>query len=159
MTIEGFILTAMTVIPFCSIIYIPREKARKAFLSFLAFQTTTWGVSIALVEMGKITYPFRLFAKATNVNFIPQYLFYPAIFMWFILIFPEKRSILIKVIHYFLFVSIMLWTIYFTSKYTSISHFTSSNDYLIIRSSYIRNFLQFFICHLYITWFFKKRDL
>ena len=61
-----------------------------------------------------------------------------------------------KIIHYGIFVSIMVWFIFFTSKYTNISVFPNSTDYSAIKNGYIRNFLQFAFSHLYITWFFNK---
>ena len=154
--IEQFIFIAIAVISISSIIYIPKAKIRLALISFLAFQATTWFTSIILVQAGKAVYPVREFVKATNVNFIPQFLFYPSIFMWFILLFPKERSLLIKMIHYVLFVSIMLWFIYFTYKYTDIYRFPNATDYSIVTKGYARNFLQFGICHLYVTWFFSK---
>ena len=156
MPIEKFIFIAIAVMSIASLIYIPKEEVRKALLSFLIFQTTTWATSIALVEKGTIIYPVKEFTKAANVNFTPQFLLYPTIFMWFILLFPKNKNILMKIIHYGIFVSIMVWFIFFTSKYTNISVFPNSTDYSAIKNGYIRNFLQFAFSHLYITWFFNK---
>jgi hypothetical protein len=156
MKIERFIFIAIAVISISSMIYIPEERIRKALLSFMAFQSTTWLVSILLVQSGKASYPVREFVKATSVNFIPQFIFYPTIFMWFILLFPKDRSILIKIMHYIIFVSIMQWFIYFTYKYTDIYSFPVKNDYLLVARGYLRNLIQFVICHLYITWFFRN---
>jgi hypothetical protein len=158
MTIERFIYIAISVISTSSMIYITKEKVRRALLSFVTFQSTTWFVSLILVQRGKIAYPVREFIRATKVNFVPQFVFYPTIFMWFILLFPKDRGVLIKIIHYILFASAMLWFIYFTSKYTKINSFINSTDYSIVARGYLRNFLQFAICHLYITWFFKKEE-
>lgn len=157
MNIEQFIYITITVISISSFMYIPKKMVRKALLSLLAFQATTWFTSIILVERGTIAFPVREFVKATKVNFIPQFLFYPALFMWFIILFPEGKSILFKTLHYILFVSAMVWFIYFTSHYTAISRFSSSMTYLIVIKAYIRNFLQYVICHIYINWFYKKR--
>lgn len=156
MIVERFIFIAIALMSISSMIYIPKEKIRKALISFLAFHATTWFTSIILVQTGKVVFPVREFVKSTSVNFIPQFLFYPTIFMWFILLFPNNRSILIKITHYILFVSIMFWFIYFTSKYTDIYRFPNSTDYSIVTRGYSRIFFQFGICHLFITWFFRK---
>jgi hypothetical protein len=156
MTIERFILIAIATLSMSTIIYIPKEQIRKALLSFLAFQTTTWFTSIILVQRGKAEFPVREFIRATSVNFVPQFIFYPTLFMWFILLFPKNKSIPVKITHYILFVSIMVWFIYFTSKYTDIYNFPNSTDFSTIARGYTRNLFQFAICYFYITWFFKK---
>lgn len=156
MTIERFIFIAIALMSISSLLYIPKEKFREALVSFLVFQASTWLVSIFLVETGKTIYPVREFVKATSINFVPQFLFYPTIYIWFILLFPQGRSILFKILHYLLFVSIMLWFYYFAYKYTDMYRFPKATDYGIITKGYLRNLLQFGICHLYLTWFFRK---
>lgn len=158
MQIEKFILIAIALISISSLIYIPKKELRKALLSFLIFQATTWATSIALVQKGTIIYSIKEFPKAVNVNLIPQFLFYPTIFMWFILIFPKNRNILIKVMHYVIFVSIMVWFIFFTARYTNIHIFPNSTNRSIVTKGYVRSFLQFAFSHLYITWFFRKES-
>jgi hypothetical protein len=158
MIIERFIFIAITVISITSIIYIRKEAIRLALLSFISFQTTTWFTSIMLAERGKALYPVREFVKAASVNFIPQFIFYPTIFMWFILIFPKERSVLVKIIHYIGFVSLMVWFIYFTARFTEIYEFPNSTDLSLLLLQYIRNTFQFILCHLYITWFFKSEQ-
>ncbi len=157
--IERVIFIIISLISISSLLFIPKEKIRIALISFIAFQTTTWLTAIILTQLGNVVYPVREFVKATNINFIPQFLFYPSIFVWFILLFPKDKSTLIKMVHYTFFVSIMWWFIYFTYKYTDIYSFTSSSDSLIIIKGYSRNFLQFAICHLYINWFESKEKL
>jgi hypothetical protein len=156
MTIERFIFIAIAVISISSFLYIPKEKVRVALLSFVTFQATSWFVSNMLVQFDMISYPVREFTKATNVNFIPQFILYPALFTWFILLFPEKRSILMKAIHYIIFVSLMVWFIYFTSQYTNIHEFPNSTNNFNFAQGYLRNLSQFAICHIYIIWFFKN---
>ncbi|MBB3113390.1 hypothetical protein FHS18_005502 [Paenibacillus phyllosphaerae] len=100
--------------------------------------------------------PIREFQRATEVNFVPQFIFYPMLFTWFILLFPDKRSLFTKIMHYILFVSIMVWFIYFTAKYSDIYKFLGGTEFSRLANGYVRNFLQFAGCHLYISWFFKK---
>jgi hypothetical protein len=156
MKIEYFIYIAIAVLSILSVPYIPKEKIKKALLSLLTFQTSTWFTSIMLVERNKITYPIREFTKATSVNFIPQFIFYPTIFMWFILLFPHNKNLAFKILHYMTFVSIMVWFIYFAAKYTNINKYTTSLDYYFVSQAYFRNFIQYAICHLYTSWFFKE---
>ena len=156
MSIERFILIAITVLSISSMLYIPKKKVNVAFLSFLAFQATSWLASILLVQRGKAVYPVREFTKATNINFIPQFLFYPTIFMWHILLFPKDKCILFKVVHSIIFVSVMVWFVFFVAKYTDILIFPNSSDFSSVLNGYIRIIFQFSVCHFYINWFYKK---
>lgn len=158
MIIEKFIYLAIALMSAVSTLYIKKEDIRKALISFLTFQASTWSTSITLVQTGIITYPVREFTKATNVNFIPQFMFFPCIFMWFVLLFPKDRSFLMKVIHYVIFVSIMVWFICFAHKYTLINRYLNTCDFKVVRNGYIRNFLQYGLCHLLVTWFLKKEN-
>lgn len=155
--IERFILIAITVLSLASILYIPKEQRRKALLAYVAFQATTWLTSITLAQLGSVEYPVREFQAATAVSFVPQFVFYPALFTWFILLFPAGRGWAVQAVHYFLFVSCMVFFIYFTFKYTNLYHFPGTTDFSMLANGYWRNFLQFAVCHFYITWFFKRQ--
>jgi len=93
LTIERFILNSVSAISIASIFYIPKEKFRLALVSFLVFQALTWPASILLVELGRIEFPVREFPRATPVGFITNYIFYPTIFAWFVLMFPINASL------------------------------------------------------------------
>ncbi|WP_369699115.1 CBO0543 family protein [Paenibacillus silviterrae] len=103
---ERFIFIAITLVSLSTLMYIREKEIRKALLSFVTFQATTWLTSILMVQYGKIEYPVREFQTATAVNFVPQFIFYPTLFTWFILLFPTNRSLVIKIMHYILFVCI-----------------------------------------------------
>jgi len=98
-TLERFILIAAASLSIASILYTPKGQLRKAILSFLAFQATSWFISILLVQINAIEFPVREFSKATNVVFTPQFFIYPAFFTWFIFLFPWKRTIIHKTLH------------------------------------------------------------
>ena len=70
MSIGRFILLAITLFSILSIIYILKQKYRKALLSFLSFQATTWLVSLLLVQSNQVSYPVRIFPKATRASFL-----------------------------------------------------------------------------------------
>lgn len=156
MTIERFIFIAITLISVSSILYIPRGKFRIALVAFLSFQATTWCVSMVLAQTGQVVYPIREFVKATSINFIPQFLFYPMIFMWFILLFPKGKSIPRIAVHYLFFVSCMFGFIYFTAVYTGMYNIPKANSISTIIKGYVRNLLQYIVCHLYVKWFFAN---
>lgn len=159
MTLERFILIAISLISIGSVFYIPKEKYRLALISFLVFRALTWAVIVFLVQTGAIEYPVREFTRATQIGFITNYLFYPMIFVWFILSFPTKESLKKKILHYFIFISVIVWFIYFIAVYTDLENFIKGT----VRSQTIRLYLNFsidfIICHIYILWFSKKTNL
>ena len=157
MTIERFILIAMVILSIATIFYIPKGQSRKAFLSLLAFQTTTWFVSIVLVQTGALIFPVREFTKATGVVFTTEFFFYPVIFVWFIFLFPHKNGLIYKILHWLIFISISSWSAYFLGKYTNLSEFLKGSSYSNVFNTYWLFALQYLLCFLYIKWFFKKK--
>jgi len=159
MTIERFILLALPAFSIASVFYIPKEKYRLALISFLAFQTITWAATIIFVEIGSIEYPVRVFMRATKSGFMHNFTFIPMIFTWFILLFPFKSSLIKKVLHYIVFISVIVWFIYFISFYTDLEKFKKGTPLSISIHLYISYFVYFIICHIYISWFSKKENL
>lgn len=156
MSIERFILIAMIIISISTILYIPKDQFRKALLSLLVFQATTWFVSIVLVQTGSTVYPVREFMKATSVVFTPEFFFYPINFVWFIFLFPHKLSSAYKILHWIIFISISSWSVYFLGKYTNFTEPVKNSPILNMFNTYWLFALQYLFCFLYIKWFFKK---
>lgn len=158
MTIERFIIVAMTAMSIASFLYIPKAKYRLALISFLISQATTWPSSLILVEIGLIEYPVRVFTRATRGNFLLMFLFIPTIFTWFILIFPYHASIVRKILHYFIFASIFTWFTYFKSTYTNLEKLLKVTTLLHVVFMYIRYSFYLVANHIYISWFSKKAN-
>jgi hypothetical protein len=159
LTIEWFILIAISVISLGSILYIPSEKYRLALVSFLAFEATTWASINILVQTGAIAFPIRIFTRATQVGFLQNFMFYPVIFVWFMLLYPSNLHIIRKILHYLFFVSAVVWFIFFISIYTDLEHFTKGTKLTQLSRLYPSFLLQFGLCHLYVHWFFRKTKL
>jgi len=159
LTIERFILISVFAISITSIFYIPKEKYRLALVSFLMFQSFTWPAIIILVELGKIEFPVREFTRATQGGFTTNYLFYPMIFVWFILMFPVRASLLKKILHYFIFISFIVWFTNFTAVYTKLEHALTGTLFSQTLRSYISFLFYFSISHVFILWFTKKSNL
>lgn len=70
LSIEYFILTATGIVSVISVFYIPKTMRRLAVLSFFTIQAATWASINILVQTGAISYPTRIFVKATRVGFI-----------------------------------------------------------------------------------------
>jgi|GEM_PF-2158225 len=153
MPIERFVLIAIAVLSASTIFYIPKTDYRKAFLSALIFQATTWFVSLMLVQTDMVDYHAREFAKASRAVFTPQFTLYPTLFMWFILLFPHNKKIIFKVYHCALFISLNSWFAYFAGMYTDISEFTKGHNHIYI--TYCLFTAQYLLGYTYIHWFFK----
>lgn len=156
MTIERFTLISMVIFSIVSVFYIPKEKIRIALVAFVTFQATTWFLFILLVEIGYVASPVREFVKATRTAFIPAYFFNPMIFTLYIILFPKKSNFLLKLSHYLIFVSIIVGIAYFTVIYTDIYEILKGSILSQLINAYLRNIVQFALCHLYIKWLFNK---
>lgn len=159
MTIEHFIITAVAAISIASAFYIPKDKYRLAFISFLTAQAVTWASSLVLIQIGLFEYPVREFPRATQGSFISLFLFAPIIYTWFIIAFPNNASIIIRIPHYFIFISIIVWYVYFISVYTDLANFLKLTTFWHILFMYFRFLIYFIICRIYILWFSKKTNL
>ncbi|MDF2988595.1 MAG: hypothetical protein K0R50_4105 [Eubacterium sp.] len=159
MTLEHFILVAITAVSIASVFYIPRNKYRLALISFCIFQTLTWAVTIILVQIGSIEYPVREFSRATQVGFLTNYIFFPMVYVWYILLFPSIAFWAKKILYFFIFISIIVWFIYFTAVYTDLENLKRGTPHSQIIRLYINFSIDFIICHIYISWFSKKEAL
>jgi hypothetical protein len=158
-TLERFIIVAMATISIASVFYIPKEKYRLALISFLVFQVITWAGSIILIQIGLIEYPVREFTRATRGSFVLLFVFLPMIYSWFILIYPNKAPLMMRILHYFIFTSISVWFMYFICVYTGLQKFLKYTMLFNVIALYIRLLIYFKICHVYIKWFSKKANL
>ena len=158
MPIEDFVRYAITTISISSIFYMPKNKYRLALISFLTMQAIAWSTSLIVVQFGFISYPVRLFPKATRSSFVQLFIFFPMLYAWFILLFPQDSSWIKRFLHYFVFVSISAWFVYFVSIYANLEKFTKGSFTFQFIAIYIRYFFYFLIAKIYITWFLKKTN-
>lgn len=159
MTIDNFVRFATTAISIAAVFYIPKSKYRLAIISFITAQAITWGSSLIFVQIGWIEYPVREFARATRAGFIHHFVVLPILYTWFILLFPQKASLLKRLMHYIVFVSLAAWFVYFMCVYTNLVKFTQISFALQFILLYLRFFIYFIIMRIYILWFSKKTDL
>lgn len=159
MSKEFFILTVVTIFSITTVFYIPKDKYRLSFVSFFTFQTLTWAGFIILVELGKIEFPVRLFVRATRGGVVNNFLFFPMIFVWFVIIFERIKSRVKKVFHYVYFISLIVWYIKFIAEYTNLQNFLKGTPVSQIVRLYINFTAYFIVSHLFVLWFSKKAKL
>jgi hypothetical protein len=157
---EQFILSAISLASLASLFYIPKTKYRLAFISFLAFEATTWASINILVQTGEISFPVRvIFTRATQVGFVQNFMFFPMIYAWFMLLYQKKATIAGKILHYIIFVSVVVWFIYFFSIYTELEDFLKGSVCSQMVRLYISFLIQFLLCRIYINWLSKKTNV
>jgi hypothetical protein len=142
-----------------SVLFIPKTKVRQALVSFLSFQTLTWAGHLFLTENGTIEFPIRLFARATKGGILFNFLLFPMIFVWFILLLPGMTSLFKKIYHYAFFISIIVCFIKFTSDYTNLQNFLKGTPASRIIRLYINFIIYFVVCHIFVLWFSKRANL
>lgn len=97
-------IVAWVSMPIALCVLIPRAKVHQAHIVFLFAQFLTWSIDILNVQINLVQFPYREFEYATQTSFTMHYLFYPAIFVFFALFEPERRSWPVRVGYY------LLWT-------------------------------------------------
>jgi len=157
---EQFIIIAVSLASLASIFYIPKTKYRLALISFLAFEATTWASINILVQTGAISFPVRIiFPHASQVGFVQNFIFFPMIYVWFTLLYPQKRTVAGKILHYIFFISGVVWLIYFFSVYTGLEDFLKGTAHSQIIRLYLSFSVQFILCRLYINWLEKRTNI
>ncbi len=156
---DFFILTAITAGSLASIFYIPKDKYRVALVSLLVYQTITWSTSLVLVQLGLYSFPIREFPRATQGSFLHLFVFYPALYAWFILLFPDGATLIKRISHYLIFVSVLVWFEYYMVAYTNLKRFHKYPMSVHLVITYIRFLLYFYVCRRYILWMAKKTHL
>lgn len=156
MTREYFVILAAMIASGTSIFYIPKKSYRLALVSFLICQVISWPQPILFVQIGYTAYPVRDFPHATGVNVSLLYLFFPMVFTWSMLLFPQKAHLWRKIVHYFIFASITVWFTYFISTYTDLMKFVKGTALFNVVFLYLRMLAYQIVCHLFIKWFSKR---
>jgi hypothetical protein len=159
MSLEYFLIIVPNIFSAFSLFYVPKASFRKALLSFLTFQAATWFVSLILVQLNILAFPVRLFKKATRSNFLNEFLLYPIIFMWFVLLYPKNKSSVIKIMHHIIFISILTWYMYFLNTYTSLSKPITILIHPLALDIYARVTIVYEVCYFYIKLFSNKKHL
>jgi hypothetical protein len=153
--IERIILVSIWVISFISIWFIPKEQAAKASFIFLITQFFTWINGIIVVQFGWLEYPVRVLYKANATSFLFEYFILPIIAIFFILKYPNKKQLKIKILYYLMFSSVISLIEYFVEKYTLLIKYNSWNWYWTLISVTIL----FYIIMCIYKWFYKIKSI
>ncbi len=145
----AWILTIMFLI-----VFVPRIKIREALVIFFSVQLITWLFGLAVVQYGLIEYPVRLFAHANKTSFSFEYFIYPAICVLFNLHYPNGKSRIRQLLHYFYFCSLITVVEVLCERYTHIIKYINWSWYI----SWITLFITMFASRQFYRWFFRLKE-
>lgn len=150
MSFDYFILAMIWVVSIITLfLAVPKSRIREFVAVFLFFQALTWIFSITLTEFGALSTEVRLFKDATKISFTSEFAFYPTLAVVFHRFFPEKSGKLRVILHYFIFVGIILLYMYLLDKFTGIMNVEIPEQ--LIRTFF--NFIfEFWLLRQYILW-------
>ncbi len=157
MVMERLILAGILFISFVlAWRFIPKAKARDAFILFLSIQFFSWPIGLFVVEMKWIEYPVQLFPndnKDYRSSLYFEFFLFPITAILFNLYYPSSKRIISKLLYYLLIAG------FFTGIEVLLERFTSLVQYNIWRWywSYFSVMLILFLSHRYYEWF--KRGL
>ena len=134
--------------------FIPKNKIREAHVIFLFNNLLTWILSLTVSEFKLIEYPVRLFPYANKTSFTFESFVYPAICAIFNTNFPEKKSTFIQFMYYFYYCTTMTVLEVITEKRTNILKYIHWTWYI----TWITLFITFLISRTYYVWFFRLKN-
>ncbi|MCH1627198.1 CBO0543 family protein [Fredinandcohnia quinoae] len=156
MNLERWIIVGIIILNILLIgLFLPKEKAREAWLLFLSLQFITWPAGLFAVEMGWINYPVQLLIDANKYNktsFSFEFLFFPILSVFFSLYFPKNKNITVKFLYYSIFASVFTTIEVILEKTTNLVHY----DEWKWHWSLISIIISLFINHHYYLWFIKR---
>lgn len=155
MNLERWILVGVIVLSFLTIVkFIPKEKAREAFVLFLFLQVVTWPAGLFVVEMGWIEYPVQLLKDVNQYNRTSltfEFFTFPIVAIIFSLYFPKVR-----------WFGAMLYYVGFAGFFTTIEAILEKTTRLVEYHGWtwywtlITVIISLFLNHKYYLWFKQK---
>ncbi|MCM3597832.1 hypothetical protein M4D55_18850 [Metabacillus idriensis] len=122
MIIERWIIAGAIVL--CILLiwkFVPKERAREAWVPFLSMSSVTWAAGLFVVERGWIYYPVQLFGKENQVNessFTFEFFLFPVLAILFSLYYPSSKKIHSKWLYAIVFSGVFTIAEVILEKYT-----------------------------------------
>lgn len=153
---ERWILIGILLLSIAAIIiWIPKEKARDAWVLYLFLQVITWVTGLFVTEMGWIEYPTQLFPRESDFNkssFVNEFFLFPVVSIFFSLYYPKKVKWTVVSLYYIAFSGIFTGFEFILEKFTTLVKYHGWKWYWTIISVVISLFLN----HKYYLWFRKR---
>ncbi|MFB5193660.1 CBO0543 family protein [Neobacillus sp. KR4-4] len=151
MKLEWWILLGVWLLSSGLLFLIPKQKIRLAITSFVFMQAVTWMFGLIVVEVGLLTYPVRLFAKANRASFTYEFFAYPAVAVIFNVFYPHFSRKLIKFLYYGAYCTALTIPEVLIEKYTDLLEYHHWTWFW----TWITLFLTFMISRGFCVWFFR----
>lgn len=153
----GYIIeaSAITIIIFLLVIFVPKNKIREAIVILMFKQAMTWILGLAAVQLAWLEYPDRLlFSDATQTSFTFEYIVFPAICVFFVLYYPKNYGWAGRFMYYVVYCSAI------TIVEVLIEHYTTAinyNEEWHWYTTWLSVFVTFYISWKFYLWFFKEK--
>ncbi|MGF7035014.1 hypothetical protein J2T17_006006 [Paenibacillus mucilaginosus] len=131
---------------------IPRSQIREALISFTCFQALTWPVGFAITGLGWITYPVRIFPLATDLGFLFDYLFCPAVFTLFQVRYPQDRPLMVQGSYYAVYAVGVALLQSWVADHTGLIDFKRWTAY----NSILLYLAEYWVARRYVIWFLRR---
>ena len=152
---KGIVYSAIIMTMVLLIKFVPRQKIREAQVSFLFQQAITWFFGLLVVEKKLIKYPYRrYFKRAVKSSFLFEYFICPAISALHNLYYPEKKSVLRRLLYTCSYSGLITFLEFFIEKYTDLITYRKWSWYW----SFLSLSSVFYLSWLYSRWYFKKEE-
>jgi hypothetical protein len=136
------------------LIFIPKNKNRLAVVAALFKQFITFLAGLAVVELGLLEYPIRLFPSISRTSFTYEYYAFPVVCAAFNVWYPKERGHVLQMSYYAGFASVLTFVEVLIEKYTGLINYIHWEWYI----TWVSICLSFYISRLFCNWFFQKAD-
>ncbi|WP_413465921.1 CBO0543 family protein [Metabacillus litoralis] len=149
--IEKLVLFCTLVFSLTALCFIPIKKANKASFIFFLSQFFTWALGLIVVELKWLEYPVREFSKTNETSLLFEYAVLPITTIFFILCYPRKKPLKIRVLYYITIISFFTFIEYLLEKYTMVIEYHGWQWYW----TWISLCCLLYLLMLIYNWFFK----
>ncbi|MGG4489903.1 CBO0543 family protein [Metabacillus idriensis] len=155
MNIERWIIAGAIVL--CILLiwkFVPKEKAREAWVPFLSMSSLTWAAGLFVVQKGWIYYPVQLLSKENQVNessFTFEFFLFPVLAILFSLHYPSSKKIQSKWLYAIVFSGVFTIAEVILEKYTNAVEYDEWKWYW----TFFSVMLALMMNHQYVIWFKK----
>jgi hypothetical protein len=137
---------------FSILVFVRKKDMRKAFFAAITAQIFTWPTGILMVYTNKVTYPVRLFPKATDSSFLHGYIMNPSVFAIYYIHYPRQARLIFRCTYTLIVTAIPILIEVIETKYTKLMEYKAWNVYY----SWMLAIVVYNIIRWYLDWFFKN---
>lgn len=138
-----------------SLLFIPVQRRREASICILFQQFVTWFLGLLVVEMNLIAYPVRLFADVNQTSFTFEFIIYPTMGVFYILLYPVGKQMYYRIFYTISFVTAITISEILLEKYTNTIEYIHWNWLY----SWISLGLTLLLLKVFYNWYFQVKEM